>query len=396
MGVTLMINKIVKRMIKNEDLQQNKTRERLAKISGIIGIMINSFLFILKGLLGLFTGSISLIADAFNHLGDTASSIITIIGFKIAGKEPDREHPYGHGRVEYLTGLSVSVLIIIVGYQFFISSFKRILNPTIVSASPVIIIILILSLLFKLFIYKFNQKLGREINSAALLATAQDAISDVFTSIVVILGLILSPLTSLPLDGIAGVAVALYIIYSGISLSISTASPLLGEKPDQDLAKKIKDEVLSHDTIIGVHDLQIHNYGPTKTMATIDAEVPYNMELVPLHNLIDKIERKVETDLGISLVIHIDPVNYDDKHYLKVKEIIGEIALSIPNVLSFHDLQYTGFSEDELIILEIVVDSKNTSEITRSLIKMQLEEKLRERFKTAKIKITIDLDVAVL
>lgn len=393
---TLVINRLVHKILKDENLNQNKERERLAKISGTLGIVINSFLFVIKGLLGLVTGSIALIADAFNHLGDTASSIITIIGFKIAAKEPDHEHPYGHGRVEYLTGLSVSILIMIVGYQFVISSFKRILDPTEVTSSPIILIILVLSLFLKLFIYKFNKKLGRKMNSSALLATAQDAISDVFTSIVVIIGLILSPLTSLPIDGVAGIAVALYIIYSGISLSITTASPLLGEAPDQDLAKKIKEKVLSFETIIDVHDLQIHNYGPTKTMATIDVEVPHDLALVPLHNLIDQIERTVEKDLDINLVIHIDPVNYEDEHYLRIKEIIGEIVLSIPHVLSFHDLQYTGHSENELIILEIVVDSKNTTEMSRSLIKMQLEEKLRERFKTAKIKITLDLDVTIL
>ncbi len=391
-----MINKLVHKIMIKDNLSQNKERERLAKISGTLGIVINSFLFILKGLLGLFTGSISLIADAFNHLSDTASSIITIVGFRIAAKEPDHEHPYGHGRVEYLTGLSVSVLIIIVGYQFVISSMKRILTPTVVTTNPGIILVLFLSLFFKFFIYKFNQSLGKEMNSNALLATAKDAISDVLTSSVVIIGLILSPFTSLPIDGIAGVLIALYIIYSGISLSIMTASPLLGEKPDRDLAEKIKARVISFEPVIDVHDLQIHNYGPTKTMATIDVEVPSYLDLVTLHNLVDIIERNILEELGINLVIHVDPVNNLDEHYLKVKQIIGEIVLSIPNVLSFHDLQYTGHSENELIILEIVVDTKNTTDLSRSLIKMQLEEKLRERFKTAKIKITLDLDVTIL
>ncbi len=391
-----MINKLVHKIIRKEHINQNKERERLARISGTVGIVINFFLFLLKGTLGIFTGSISLIADAFNNLSDTASSIITIVGFKIAAKEPDQEHPYGHGRMEYLTGLSISVLIIIVGYQFVISSFKRIINPEVVSASPLILVIIFLSLFFKLFLYKFNTGLGKEINSSALLATARDSISDVLTSSVVIIGLIVSPLTNLPIDGITGVLIALYIMYSGISLSIIAASPLLGEKPDRDLAEKIKTKVLSFEPIINVHDLQIHNYGPTKTMATIDAEVPYDMDLVTLHNLVDQIEWKIKEELGINLVIHVDPVNFEDEHYLNVKEAVGKIALSIPHVLSFHDFQYTGQTENKLIILEIVVDSKNTTEISRSLIKMQLEEKLRERFKTAKIKIILDLDVTIL
>ncbi len=391
-----MINRILQKIIHKDHLNQSKERERLARISGTLGIVINFFLFILKGSLGLFTGSISLIADAFNNLSDTASSIITIVGFKIAAKEPDMEHPYGHGRMEYLTGLSISVLIIIVGYQFVISSFKRILNPEVISASPLILVIIFLSLFFKLFLYKFNKSLGEEINSNALLATAKDSISDVLTSSAVIIGLILSPLTRLPIDGITGVVIAFYIMYSGITLSIMSASPLLGEKPDRDLAEKIKTRVLSFESIIDVHDLQIHNYGPTKTMATIDVEVPYDMDLVSLHNLIDRIEWKIKEELGINLVIHMDPVNFEDEHYLKVKEIVGKIALSIPHVLSFHDFQYTGHAENKLIILEIVVDSKNTTDLSRSLIKMQLEEKLRERFKTTKIKIALDLDVTIL
>jgi len=391
-----VINKIVDKLVEGRDYHNAKERERIGQISGILGILLNFILFTVKGSLGLITGSIALIADAFNNLTDTASSLITIIGFKMANKEPDNEHPYGHGRIEYLTGLTISVLVIVVGYQFVVSSFKKILSPSPVTSSTLIIVILILSLSFKLFLYLFNKKLGKKVNSGTLLATAQDAIGDVLTTSVVIIGLTLSQYTSYRVDGFIGVIIALYIIFSGLKLSLETINPILGEKPEKELADKIKKKVLSYDSIYGVHDLQIHNYGPAKTMATIDVEVPHDMNLVELHNLIDKIERHIREDLTISLVIHVDPINYSDARYLEVKKIVGDMALSIDNVLSFHDFRYTGFSEDELIILEVVVDSKKTSESERSAIKKELEEKLRERFKTARILITVDLDVAIL
>lgn len=391
-----MINKMIDKVVDGRDFQVAKERERIGRISGILGILLNFILFAVKGLLGLFTGSIALIADAFNNLTDTASSVITIIGFKMAGKEPDKEHPYGHGRIEYLTGLTISVLIIVVGYQFVVSSFKKILSPSPVTSSPLIIGILVLSLSFKLFIYYFNKRLGKKVQSSTLLATAQDAIGDVLTTSVVILGLILSQYTTLPVDGFIGVLIALYIIFSGLRLSLETINPILGEKPEKELAEKIKRSVLSYDPIQGVHDLQIHNYGPAKTMATIDVEVPHDMNLVELHNLVDKIERHIREDLNISLVIHVDPINYQDERYMEVKEIVGEMALSIDHVLSFHDFRYTGHSEDELIILEVVVDSRKTSEQDREAIRKELEEKLHQRFKTARIMITVDLDVAVL
>ncbi len=391
-----MINKMIDKLVEGRDYHVAKERERIGRISGSLGILLNFILFSVKGLLGLTTGSIALIADAFNNLTDTASSIITIIGFKMANKDPDDEHPYGHGRIEYLTGLTISVLIIVVGYQFVISSFKKILSPSPVTFSTLIIVILLFSLSFKLFLYLFNKRLGNKMDSSTLLATAQDAIGDVLTTSVVILSLILSKYTSLPIDGFIGVLIALYIIFSGLKLSLETINPILGEKPEKELAERIKKRVLSYDYIYGVHDLQIHNYGPAKTMATIDVEVPHDMNLVELHNLIDKIERHIREELNISLVIHVDPINYTDERYLEVKKIVGEIALSINNILSFHDFRYTGHSENELIILEVVVDSKKTSEKDRLDIKMELEKKLHERFKTARIMITVDLDVAIL
>lgn len=387
---------VIKKIMKGRDSTKPDERERIGRITGILGIGLNFILFLVKGGLGIVTNSISLTADAFNNLSDTASSFITIVGFKLANKEADTKHPYGHGRIEYLTGLMISVLVIVVGYQFVVSSVNKILHPSPVSISPLALIILVLSISFKVFIYLLNKRLGTRIKSGTLLATAQDALGDILTTSVVIIGLLIGKFTTVPLDGFIGVLIALYIIFSGIKLSLETIDPILGEKPDDVLAEKIKERIMSNKNIYGVHDLQIHNYGPSKTMATIDVEVPYDMSLVDAHNLVDKIERKSRDELGINLVIHMDPINNYDKRFLEVKTYVNDVAMSVKNVLSIHDFRYTGHSEEELIIFEIVVDSKNTSMQDRIDIKQTIEDKLKKKYSKAKILIDIDLDVAIL
>lgn len=391
-----MINIVINKIMKGRDSAEPDERERIGRITGVLGIGLNFILFLVKGGLGLITNSISLTADAFNNLSDTASSFITIVGFKLANKEADKKHPYGHGRIEYLTGLMISVLVIVVGYQFVVSSVNKILHPSPVSVSPIALVILIISISFKVFIYLLNKKLGDRIKSGTLLATAQDALGDILTTSVVIIGLIIGKFTTVPIDGFIGVLIALYIIFSGIKLSLETIDPILGEKPDDELAEKMKELIISYPDIYGVHDLQMHNYGPSKTMATIDVEIPYDMSLVDAHNLVDRIERKSREELGVNLVIHMDPINNYDKKFLEVRNSVNEIAMSVKNMLSIHDFRYTGHAEDQLIIFEIVVDSKETSAADRIKIKKTIEDKLKEKYSKAKILIDIDLDVAIL
>lgn len=391
-----MINMVIKKIMKGRDSTKPDERERIGRITGLLGIGLNFILFLVKGGLGIVTNSISLTADAFNNLSDTASSFITIVGFKLANKEADEKHPYGHGRIEYLTGLMISVLVIVVGYQFVVSSVNKILHPSPVSITPIALFILFISMSFKVFIHLLNKRLGTRIKSGTLLATAQDALGDILTTSVVIIGLIIGKFTAVPVDGFIGVLIALYIIFSGIKLSLETINPILGEKPEDELAEKIKERIMSNKNIYGVHDLQIHTYGPSKTMATIDVEVPYDMSLVDAHNLVDKIERKTREELDVNLVIHMDPINNYDERFLEVKTYVTEVAMSVENVLSIHDFRYTGHSEEELIIFEIVVDSKNTTMQDRIDIKQTIEDKLKEKFNKAKILIDIDLDVAIL
>lgn len=385
------------KILKNKDYEKSKDRSKIVTKTGVIGLVINLLLFLIKFIIGTMIHSISLTADAFNNLSDSAGVLISIVGFKSASKQADKDHPYGHGRIEYITGLFISLLVILVGYQFVVSSFKIILNPNIIDYQTITIIILALSLIFKLFIYSLNKNVGKKIDSKANLAIAHDSIADVFATITVILALVFGSYTSFPVDGLAGVLIGIYIFYSGYSLTKSTIYVLLGEKPDEALIENLKKEVLLNENIYGVHDLRIHSYGPTTTMATIDAEVPHDIDLILLHNSIDKTERAVLDKYNIELVTHIDPINIHDTDYIESLEKATKIALTEKYVKSIHDFRYTGDDDNKIIIFEAVVSSKDTTEEDRKKIKKSLKNKIAKEFKNAKkIIIYIDLDVSML
>ncbi|HSP47776.1 MAG TPA: cation diffusion facilitator family transporter [Clostridiaceae bacterium] len=391
-----MINYLIHKLTDGRNYKENLERERIGVIAGSFGVFLNFVLFFVKVLLGLATGSIALTADAFNNLTDTASSVITIFGFKLANRPPDEDHPYGHGRFEYLTGLTISVLVMFVGFQFIVSSYKRIVQPEPVVFEWITLFILVLSIMLKLIMHLMYKRLGKMTGSNTLIATGTDALGDVFTTSVVVLGLVISRFTTLPIDGFIGIIIALYIIYNGVTLTLDTIGPIIGEKPDLELVEKIKEKVTSYDKIYGVHDLELHSYGPGKTMATIHAEVPYDIDLVEIHNIVDKIERKVKEELGINLVIHMDPINEEDDEYLHIKQEVTEIALRIPKVMSIHDFRYTGLSTHKIIIFEAVVDSKNTTAKEREDIEGILRSTLELKYPDTKIYLTIDLDVSML
>lgn len=391
-----MINFFINKLTTGRNYRETLERERIGVIAGSFGVFLNFVLFFVKVLLGLATGSIALTADAFNNLTDTASSVITIFGFKLANRPPDEDHPYGHGRFEYLTGLTISVLVMFVGFQFIVSSYKRIVQPEPVVFEWVTLFILLLSMVLKLIMHLFYKRLGKMTGSNTLIATGTDALGDVFTTAVVVLGLVISRFTTLPIDGFIGIIIALYIIYNGVTLTLDTIGPIIGEKPDVELVEKIKEKVTSYDKIYGVHDLELHSYGPGKTMATIHAEVPFDIDLVEIHNIVDKIERKVKEELGVNLVIHMDPINEEDDEYLHIKQEVTEIALRIPKVLSIHDFRYTGLETHKILIFEAVVDSRNTTAKEREAIEGILRSTLELKYPDTKIYLTIDLDVSML
>lgn len=385
---------LIKIFIKNhKDVKDEKVRISYGLLGGIVGIIVNFLLFIVKLTIGYIANSIAVTADAFNNLSDSASSLITIIGFKLSNRPADEEHPFGHGRIEYLSALIVAFMVMLVGFQFIKSSFTRILNPTVVKFEIIPFILIILSILTKIWISTFNSYIGKQINSSALKASSLDALGDVITSSCVALSLLASKWTTVPIDGYIGIIVALVILYSGFKLVKETLNPILGEAPEAELVEAIKTGVLSYDHISGVHDLIIHNYGPGKCMASIHAEVPANINIVQIHDIIDIAEKELSSKLNIYLVIHMDPINVDDTEIHKTKGQLVELLKEFPIIKSMHDFRVVGEGSNKNLIFDIVIDSsKKISSKDEFSLKNSICEKVKKSYTNYNCVITIDKD----
>lgn len=383
---------LVRKFVKNyETIEDEKTRNAYIYLGSIVGIICNLILSIIKITVGVISSSVSIMADGFNNLSDMASSLITMIGIKLANMPADKEHPFGHGRMEYLSALVVAFMVMLVGAQFIKSSVDRILNPTKVSFEIIPFILLLISLILKLWLSRFNKYVGEKINSSALKAASVDALGDVFTSSCVIISFLASKFTTIPIDGYVGVLVSLAILYAGYSLVKDTISPLLGEAPDEELVKAIKQGVLSYDNIIGVHDLIIHNYGVGKCMASIHAEIPSNIDLVTIHEIIDTAEREISQKLNIYLVIHMDPMCIHDEKINAIKGDVQKILFKYEQIKSMHDFRITEGKNQTNIIFDIEVnfDEVNTVEKEEELRK-NLEEGIKKLNPLYNCIITID------
>lgn len=383
---------LIKKFIINyQNIEEEKTRNAYVYLASIVGILCNLILSIIKISVGFISGSISITADGFNNLSDMASSIITMVGIKLANRPADKEHPFGHGRMEYLSALVVAFMVMLVGVQFVKTSFERILNPVAVSFEIIPFILLLISLLIKLWLSRFNKFMGLKINSTALKAASVDALGDVFTSSCVLISFLAAKFTTLPIDGYVGLIVSAAILYAGYSLIKDTISPLLGEAPDEELVKKIKQGVLSYDNIIGVHDLIIHNYGVGKCMASIHAEIPSNIDLVTIHEIIDSAEREISQKLNIYLVIHMDPMCIHDDKINKVKGEVQEILLKYKTIKSMHDFRITEGKDKINIIFDIEVNAYevNTPDKEEEL-KGKLESDIKKLNPLYNCVITID------
>ena len=316
-----MIDLLLKRFIKDYDKTKNpEVRTRYGVFAGIVGIICNLILFLAKIIAGVLTASVSIMADAVNNLSDAGSSIVTLIGFKLAGKPADYEHPYGHGRIEYISGFIVSGAIIIMGFELLTTSFRKILHPTPLEVSVSSLIILVLSILMKMWMAKFNKYLGNKVDSAAMKATATDSLSDCVATSVVLIGVLLTLFSDINIDGIAGVVVAVFVILAGFGAAKDTLQPLLGQPPTKEYVQELQNIVLQDKHIIGVHDLIVHNYGPGRVYASLHAEVPANMDMMEAHDYIDMAERRVEKRMKCFISIHMDPVVTDD-------EVINHLSL---------------------------------------------------------------------
>lgn len=335
-----MTQLLIKTFIKNySDISNPSVRQKYGLLGSFVGIGCNVFLFISKLIIGLLSSSVSIMADSVNNLSDAASSIITLIGFKISSKPADEDHPFGHERVEYIAGLIISFFIIFLGIQLGLSSIGKIFSPEPMSISLVTIIVLILSILVKLWMSFFNRYLGEQINSTTLKATATDSLNDVISTSSVLLSVCIFYFTSFNLDGFIGVVVAGFIIYSGIDVIRDTVSPLLGEAPTLELVETIEQKISSYEGVIGFHDLMVHNYGPNRCFASVHVEVSASEDILVSHDLIDNIERDFAFDLGIHLVIHLDPIIQEDALTNSLHEIVLNCISQIDPQLSIHDFR---------------------------------------------------------
>lgn len=357
-----MTDFLVKKFVKNhEDIGNNLVRTAYGVLASSVGIGCNIFLFILKLTVGLAVRSVSVMSDAFNNLSDAASSIISFVGVKMASRPADKEHPFGHGRMEYISALIVAFLVVEVGLSLFKSSLDKILHPGELAFSPLPVIILAASILVKLWLAHFNRRLGNRINSSVMKATAADSLGDVLATSATILSLIVYGIWQINIDGIVGIIVSVFILVAGFNIARDTLAPLLGEAVSPEVSEKITQFVKSYDGIIGTHDLIVHNYGPAKSMASIHAEVPNDVPIETSHEIIDRIERDALTSLGIFLVIHMDPIAVNDEHLLHYKQIVENILHNLDENYSLHDFRMVNGEKRINLIFDLVIPAEYSS-----------------------------------
>ena len=373
-----MTDFLVRKFVKNyEQTEDVKVRTSYGVLSSIVGIFCNVLLFAAKFLIGALMHSISVMADGFNNLSDAASSIISFIGVKMAEKPADEEHPFRHGRIEYIAALVVAFLVIEVGLSFLKSSIGKLKNPEEITFELIPFLILILSIGVKLWMAYFNRKLGKKIDSKVMLATAADSMGDVITTSATILSILVCTFTGYNIDAIAGLVVSLIVMWAGVGIAKDTLEPLIGQGADPELAAKIKHEVGNYDGIAGTHDLIVHNYGPNRSMASIHAEVPRDVDIEASHEIIDRIEREVSKKLGIFLVIHMDPVEVRDERVLAVKGTLENVLKELDPEVTFHDFRMVWGEHRINLIFDVLVPFAYDKEKQKNLEK-QISSRMAE------------------
>lgn len=365
-----MITLLARLLIKEQSRTEAQIRTAYGLLCGAVGIFLNVLLFAVKFLAGLLSGSIAITADAFNNLSDAGSSFVTILGFCLAGQKPDAGHPFGHGRFEYLSGLAVSVLILLMGMELGRSSIEKILHPSPVEAGTLTLAILVGSIAVKLYMFTYNRRLGKRLNAPALLATAADSLSDSAATAVVLASTLLGRFLHWPIDGWCGIFVAVFILWSGVHAAKDTLNPLLGTPPSPALVSQIRDLVLSHESIIGIHDLLVHDYGPGRMMLSLHAEVPAEHDILSLHDEIDNIERELSEHLGCNAVIHMDPIVTDDGITEETREKVAILVHCIDDAIDIHDFRLVAGPTHTNVIFDAVVPYRfrmSDSEVERKI-----------------------------
>ena len=368
-----MTELLVRCFIRDSDhVEDAKVRQAYGRLSGLVGIVCNVILFTCKLLAGLMTGAVSIMADAFNNLSDAASSIVTLIGFYMAGKPADPDHPFGHGRIEYLSGLFVAAAILMTGFELLKTSVEKILHPEALSFSAISIVILIASILMKMWMARFNFNLGHKIKSQAMQATATDSLSDCIATSAVLVGVIVTMITGKNIDGFIGGLVALFVCVAGFNAAKETIQPLLGQAPDPDLVDNIKKRVMQEDMILGIHDLVIHDYGPGRRMITLHAEISYKEDIMEAHDMIDNVERDLMQEFQCTATIHMDPVVTDDEELNLMREKVEALVRTLDASWKIHDFRMVRGNTHSNLIFDLVVPTDALKD------KFEIEAKVRD------------------
>lgn len=384
-----MITCLAKFWIRESDSEEKKRRV-YGTLGAVVGIFLNICLFTGKYLAGFFSGSIAIMADAFNNLSDAGSSFISLIGFVFSGKKPDLDHPFGHGRIEYLAGLGVSFLILLMGVELAKNSVQKILHPVSVQISTLSIAVLSASILVKLYMAYYNHAIGKKIRSATMAATATDSLSDAVATTVVLLAMLFLAVTGINIDGYCGILVAVFILAAGIGAAKETVSPLLGQAPDPEFVKEIKELVMQHEEVLGIHDMAVHDYGPGRVMVSLHAEVSGDGNIYELHDLIDRIERELKEKLHCETVIHMDPIDVGNEKTVEMKEEMVKLVKAIDERLTIHDFRMVTGTTHHNMIFDVVIpaDFKLPQEELKDIIQKKVWEKWPDYY------VVIDVDTA--
>lgn len=373
-----------------EETDKKELRQKYGTVCSTVGIALNILLFVIKYAAGSLSGAISVTADAFNNLSDSGSSLITLFGFRLAAKKPDPNHPFGHGRVEYLSGIAVSILIVLMGFELLTSSVNKISEPVLPDISPVVFAVLGISILVKLYMFAYNRKYGKMFSSAAMTATATDSLSDMASTCVVLVSMIITYFTNINIDAYCGIAVAVFIVFAGLKSAYETVGPLLGQPPEPEFVKSIEEIVLSGKDILGIHDLIVHDYGPGRRMISLHAEVPASGDILSLHDEIDNLERALASRLGCTAVIHMDPIQNDNENVKKLRCLAEEACRRVYENITLHDFRIVEGNTHTNLIFDVVVP--HGFKMSDSEIKKAIAKKISEYDTSFFTVITVDKD----
>lgn len=373
-------------------IKDNMSGEDLRGIYGMIcsgaGIALNILLFAIKFIAGSLSGAISVTADAFNNLSDSGSSLITMFGFRLAAKKPDPGHPFGHGRIEYLSGIAVSILIVLMGFELFTGSVEKIVSPEAPEISLLVFVILAVSIAVKFYMFLYNRKYSRLYNSSAMKATSTDCLSDMLSTSVVFVCMLISYFTKINIDAYCGLAVAVFILFAGFKSAYETIGPLLGQPPEAEFVERIEEIVMAGENILGVHDLIVHDYGPGRCMISLHAEVPARGDMLELHDEIDNIERDLAEKLGCHAVIHMDPIENDNENALRLKEVAYSVCREVYEDINMHDFRIVEGNTHTNLIFDIVVP--HSFKMSDNELKAAITEKIQKKDPKLFTVITVD------